>query len=55
MRAKSNVKRVQFAAVVRRANGEIDDYGVVMDSRWGPLRRWLARRRIERLNRKRGL
>lgn len=55
MKAKSKIRRVRFQAVVTRANGEVDDYGVVMDSRWGPLRKWLAKRRIERLNRERGV
>ena len=41
-----------ISAVVTRADGTVDDYGVVMNSKWGPIRRWLAKRRIERLNRK---
>lgn len=55
MKAKSSPKRVRFAAVVTRADGTVDDYGVVMDSKWGFVRRWFAKRRVERLNRRRGL
>lgn len=54
MRARI-AKRIKFSAVVTRANGEVDDYGTVMDTRWGPFGRWLAARRIKRLNRRRGL
>ena len=46
-------KRVRFSAVVTRADGTVEDYGTIMDTRWGPLRRWLAKRRIEKLNRER--
>lgn len=48
-------KRTRFYAVVTRADGTVDDYGVVMDTRWGPIRRYFARRRIEKINRKRGV
>ena len=48
-------ERVRFSAVVTRADGTVDDYGIVMDTRWGPLSRWFAKRRIERLNRERGV
>lgn len=48
-------KRVRMEFVVTRTDGSVDDYGVVMDSNWGPLRRWLAKRRIEKINRKRGV
>lgn len=54
MKAKAK-GRVRFSAVVTRADGTVDDYGTVMDTRWNPIRRWLAKRRIERINRRRGV
>lgn len=41
--------------VVTRADGTVDDYGVVMDSKWGPIRRWLAKRRTQKLNKRAGV
>lgn len=52
MKATGKVKKVSLNVVVTRADGTVDDYGEVMNSKWGPVRRWLARRRIERLNQK---
>jgi hypothetical protein len=48
-------KRIRWEAKVIRANGDVDDYGTVADSRWGPLRKWWAGRRIRRINQRRGL
>lgn len=54
MRAKSK-GRVRFSAVVTRADGTVDDYGVVMDTRWNPIKRWLIGRKIKRINKARGV
>lgn len=48
-------KNASFSVVVTRADGTVDDYGTVASSKWGPLRKWLAKRRIERINRRRGV
>ncbi len=48
-------ERVRFSAVVTRADGTVDDYGVVMDTRWRWLGKWRAKRRIEKINRERGV
>ncbi len=52
MNSKARLKKVSLNVVVNRADGSVDDFGEVMNSGWGPIRRWFARRRIERLNRK---
>lgn len=51
MKASGKLKKTSLTVVVTRGDGTVDDYGEVMNSKWGPLKRWLARRRIERLNR----
>ena len=56
--APGPVKRVQIEAVITRADGTVEDLGVVSDSarlwRFG-LGRLLAGRRIRRANKKVGL
>ncbi len=52
MKAGARMKKTSLSVVVTRTDGSVDDYGEVMNSKWGPFRRWLANRRIERLNRK---
>ncbi len=49
--AKAGVKRVVTEVTVVRADGTVQNYGAVSDSSAGPIRRWLAERRIRRLNR----
>lgn len=55
MGAKGQPKRIQIAAVVTRADGTVDDFGVISDTakkwRFGPGR-LLADLKIKRANRR---
>ena len=53
--APGPIKRVQIEAVVTRADGTVENLGVVSDSDWKRLdpRRLLAARRIRKANRRR--
>jgi hypothetical protein len=54
LNARAGPKRVTIEAVVIRADGRREELGAVSDSGWGrvSLRRWLANRRISKVNRR---